>query len=247
MKFKDMVNEAVNSGIPPISLAYDVIHFLEGDKKLVRSFMEIESLDVGHLTYKEYRFIARRTKLGNAMIERHIEKLFRVYPKLITKDVLCITIPVYARLLMGGVLAGILFDALSCFEEVKPSAICIELSADVLYEDMQEAKLRIDELREMGFKVAICEVGDEFCPVFRLAEIAFDYAFVDQYVINSLSREDVERVAGSVVKFLHFVGVKVIAPDLETDAQLAGAKFAGFDGYGYKSPAPNFLEGGDNE
>ena len=46
----------------------------------------------------------------------------------------------------------------------------------------------------MGVRIAICEVGDEFCPVFRLAELPFDYAFVDDYATNSLDREDCERV-----------------------------------------------------
>ncbi len=243
MKLKESINELVQSGIQPLQLSYDAIRFFDGEEKILRSYLSVESLDIGHLTYKEYRFVARRTKLGNAMVQRHIEKLFREYPKLIKKrGVKCITLPVYARLLMGGALSGLLFDALTYFEKVEAEKICIELSADILYEDMKEARLRIDELRTMGFRVAICEVGDEFCPVFRLAELRFDYAFVDEYVTASLTGEDAERVAGSIVKFLRYMGVRSVAPHLKKRKEIAIAQSLGFDGYGMAAPSSNIEE-----
>ncbi len=243
MKLKDSVNEVVQSGVTPLQLTCDTVKFFDEEKKLLRTFLEVESLDVGHLTYKEYRFVARRTKVGDALVQRHVEKLFRAYPELIKKrGISCLTIPVYARILMGGKLAGLLFDALNYFEEVEPSRICIELSADLLYEDIEEAKKRIDELRQMGFKVAVCEVGDEFCPVFRLAELKFDYAFVDDFVCESLEREDAERIAGSIVKFLQYVGVKAIIPDISGKKQAEKAKLLGFSGYINARPAPSPME-----
>ena len=131
-----------------------------------------------------------------------------------------------------------LFDALTLYPEVPPATVCIELSADILYEDIADARQRVKELRDLGVKIAICEVGDEFCPVFRLAELAFDYAFIDEYATSSLDREDCERVAGSLVKYLHFLDVKVIAPLLETEDQITGAKNAGCDGYTLFEPLP---------
>ncbi len=243
MKWKTLIDETVQSGIKPIDLAYDSIRFFENDGKILRSLLEIESLELGHLTYKEYRFVARRTKIGDALVQRHIEKLFRAYPTVIKKKgVACITIPTYARLLKEGKLAGMLFDALTYFDGINPTHICIELSADILYEDIEEAKKRIDELREMGFKVAICEVGDEYCPVFRLAELRFDYAFVDEYVVNSLLSADAERVAGSIVKFLQYVGVKTVAPSLSGKKAVDVAKRLGFDGYSTEKASPNKWE-----
>ena len=74
--------------------------------------------------------------------------------------------------------------------------------------------------------------------MFRLAELAFDYAFLDEFATASLDRDDNERVAGSLVKYLHFLNVKVIAPLLETEDQIAGAKNAGCDGYTLYEPLP---------
>ncbi len=260
MKIKDKVNEVIESGIAPIHLEYDRIDFfsdIEAERAaaiangvdtdessvdqhggIIRSFMVINSLDLGTLTYKQYRFVARRTKQGDHMVKRHIEKLFREYPELELRmpKAECFTIPVYARLLKDGTLASMLFDGFTLFPDVPAEKICIELSADILYEDIEESKKRIDELRELGVKIAICEVGDEFCPVFRLAEIKFDYAFADEFATSTLDSEDAERVAGSLVKFLHFLNVKVVAPDLDSEAKIKGAIETGFDGFGFSEP-----------
>ncbi len=248
MKFKELVDETVKSGITPIRLTYDRMNSFATGKAILRSFMVVESLDLGTLTYREYRFVARRTKQGNAMIRRHIEKLFRAYThEPPDADALeCISIPVYARLLKGGELAEMLMEAFASFPEVPPSKICIELSADILYEDIKEAKSRLKDLRDMGLKLAICEVGDEFCPVFRLSELSFDYAFADEFATASLSADDYERVAGSLVSFLHLLNVAVYAPGLDSEAALDAARLVGFDGYGMNESLSNYDElGGD--
>ncbi len=245
MKFKEKVELTLNSGIAPIALSFEEMSFFETDKKIFRSFLVVNSLELGILTYKEYRFVARRTKQGNALVKRHIEKVFRAFHELDSEMFDCITIPVYARLLKNGELSEMLMEAFAVFPEVEPKKICIELSADILYEDIAEAKKYIQDLREMGLRIAICEVGDEYCPVFRLAEFSFDYAFADRFTTESLEREDFERVAGSLVKFLQLLNVKVLAPALSGKSTVEAAKNVGFDGYGIDPEIPNYESGGN--
>lgn len=232
LKIKEMVKEAVESGVPPIIFEYSPIVFFHENRKVARTFMVINSLDLGTLKLQQYRYVARRTKQGNHMVKRHIDKLVRMISGgEEDPSIECYTIPVYARLLKEGELAGMLFEALTLYPEVPASKLCVELSADILFEDMEESRKRIDELRGLGVRVAISEVGDEFCPVFRLAELRFDYAFLDAYATASLSREDADRVAGSLVSYLHFLDVAVIAPDLVSDEQIAGAESVECNGY----------------
>ena len=149
MNLKEMVDETLQSGITPIVLDYEDVRFFGSENRVVRSFMVLNSLDLGTLTMKEYRFVARRTKQGDHMIRRHIEKLVRVIPKLCEQNpkVECFTIPTYARLLKGGVLAGMLFDAFTLYPDTPANKLCIELSADILYEDMEETTERVAEHR----------------------------------------------------------------------------------------------------
>ena len=117
-----------------------------------------------------------------------------------------------------------------------------EINYETVYHN--RLKKKINELRALGVKVAICEVGDEFCPVFRLSEIKFDYAFMDVYSTSSLDGEDAERIAGSLVKYLHYLDAKVIAPGLDSEAKIAGAKGVGADGYTEDTDEPLYAEGG---
>ena len=243
------VKETVESKITPITLEFSDVNLFDGDSRIVRSFLVFNSLDLGVLTYGQYRFVARRTKLAYQIVRRHIEKLFRKIPELLPEGerIGCFTIPVYARLLMSGELATMLVDMISLYPEIPVSKICIELSADILYEDLKLAAEKIDELRELGFKIAIFEVGDEFCPVFRLSEIKFDYAFMDNYSVDSLDTDAAERVAGSLVNYLHHLKAKVIAPGLDTEERIRVARQLGADGYTAERIIDYYEEGGDTD
>ena len=227
------VKEVIESKISPIVIDFSDVHFFDNETKIVRSFLTANTLDLGVLGYAQYRFVARRTKVGDQLVRRHLEKLFRMIPDILTKypDVACFTVPVYARLLTDNLLLSMLMDMISLYPDVPPSKICIELSADILYEELSEASKSIDALRALGVRVAISEVGDQFCPVFRLSEFKFDYAFMDHYSTASLGTDDQERIAGSLVKYLHYLDARVVAPGLETDAKINGAKAIGADGY----------------
>ena len=127
LNLKEMVDETLQSGVTPIVLDYEDVRFFTTENHVVRSFMVLNSLDLGTLTMKEYRFVARRTKQGDHMIRRHIEKLVRAIPKLCEQNpkVECFTIPTYARLLKGGVLAGMLFDAFTLYPDTPANKLCI--------------------------------------------------------------------------------------------------------------------------
>ena len=233
MKLGDKVKALIESGVPPILFHYEPVRFFSSPEVVLRTHLVVNSLELGTLTMREYRVVARRTKQGDHRVERHLVKLCREIPKLLAEQprVTLFTVPVYARLLREGFLAKTLLETLALFPAVSPSCLCIELSADILYEDMEEAAARIAELRSLGVKVAIAEVGDEYCPVFRLTSLAFDYAFLDRYATDSLLGDSAERIAGSLVGFLHYLKVKVVAPLLETEEARAAAEAVGCDGY----------------
>lgn len=243
------VKETVESGITPIVLEFSKVKFFDSDEKIIRSFLTVNSLDLGVLGYAQYRFVARRTRVGNHLVRRHLEKLFRAMPTFLRQnpDVSSVTVPVYARLLDDSELANMLIDLSALYPEVPLSKICIELSADILYEELAAVSEKIDELRAIGVKVAICEVGDQFCPVFRLSEIKFDYAFMDSYSASSLDGESADRIAGSLVKYLHYLDARVIAPGLDTEAKIQGARAVGADGYTEDAEREIYAEGGIKE
>ena len=87
------------------------------------------------------------------------------------------------------------------------------------------------EAEKLGVKIAFCEVGDEFCPVFKLASMPLDMILLDAYTTNMLDKEEGERVAGSLIKYLRSFGVPVIAPELDSEEKIDAAKAFECDGY----------------
>ena len=76
------VQETIESGITPIVIELCDVNYFESREKLARTYLTINSLDLGVLTYKQYRMVARRTKQANQLTDRHLQKLFRQIPTL---------------------------------------------------------------------------------------------------------------------------------------------------------------------
>ena len=227
------VQQTVESGIIPIVIELNDVVFFESSERLSRTFLTINSLDLGVLGYPQYRFVAHRTKQAYHLTERHLTKLMRIIPTLVVDrpEISSYIVPVYARLLKSGELVDILLKALSLYPEAYAGRVCIELSCDVLFEDLDEVRAAMEQIRSMGFKTAISEVGDTFCPVFRVAELPLDYVFLDPSVITRLTADDAgERVVGSFISYLKDLGTLVFAPDAYDDATIAALRRAGCDG-----------------
>ena len=232
MKLQEKVTRTVDSGVMPITLLYDTVRFFDEAPEMKRSFLQINSLELGTLTYRQYRFVARRTKQGEALVRRHLHGILRAIPQMQQEGrTAAVCVPVYARTLQSGKLAELLFEAFTLFPQVQPSAVCVEISADILFEDVALAHERIAELHALGVKVAIGELGDEFCPIFRLTSFQFEYAFLDSYAIEHLLDDNAAQSVGALVAYLHTMHVRVIAPELTGEAQIKRARELGCDGY----------------
>ena len=227
------VQETIESGILPIVIETCDVNFFESREKLSRTHLTINSLDLGVLTYEQYRMVARRAKQANQLADRHVQKLFRILPTLMAsrEEVSCYIIPIYARLVRDGELVDILLRAMSIYPDAHPSRVCIEISSDILFEDIDSVRERIEQLRSMGYRIALSEVGDRFCPIFSLAELDFDYAFLDPALFARLTDESGERVVGSIVSYLKGLGVKSLATDVTDPSTLEALRRIGCDGF----------------
>ncbi len=231
MKQVDRVNEIIESGIAPISVAHRTIRFFKGDGTILRTSLVLNSLEVGVLGFEQYRYVAGRGKRGESLVACHAEKLFSSCPKDLVSDRLsCITLPAFPKTLLSGRLVSILFENFERYPHVSPSNIAVEISADILYEDKDEVAARLKELRALGVKLAVFEAGDEFCPLFRLAELSADLIFADRFATRGLLADD--ETASAFPDFVHRHGARVFAPDLPDRDSVERAKKAGYDGYG---------------
>ena len=249
---KQMVYDTLESGITPLVFDYRNVVFFGKETSVVRTSLVVNSLDVGSLSFSEYRYVARRSRAGVSLVKRHVEKLLRLIPKFLEKypQIQYFTIPVFPRMILDGELTRFLYDAFATNPDVYPDRVCLEVSADILYEEIDAVKARLDEIRDLGVRVAISEVGDEFCPLFKLNQLPFDLILLDPFATALLDRPESDRLLGSMIQYLRSFGVPVIAPDLESGDQVAAAKRLECDGYSAAegaSPASDETEEEDTE
>lgn len=232
MTIRKAVEQTLDSGIKPIVLDVQRVKNYAEEIEGVRTSLTIKSLALGTLTANEYRFIARRTVQANGLVERNIEKLFYFFDKIQKEHegAKFFTVSVYARTLLGGELSRMLLEEMRKHPSVDTTKIALEMSADILFENMPEFRKEILAVKELGFKIALCEVGSEFCPLLRLNEIPYDIVFLDGYVPNSIEANGREQEMMAVMNMITTHPVKVYGSCV-TKEQIPILEKLGADGY----------------
>ena len=230
MTIKKAVEQTIDSGIHPIVLDAQRVKNFGGEIEGVRTSLIVKSLSLGTLTANEYRFVARRTLQANRLVERNIEKLFYFYPLLLKEHhgAKFFTVSVYARTLRDGQLLTVLTDYLRKYP-VDPTKIYLEMSADILFEHLPEYKKELNAIKQLGFKIALCEVGSEFCPLLRLNELPYDIVFLDDYAVKSVEEEREQEIMG-VMNIISTHPVKIYGSCV-TPEQIPLLEKIGADGY----------------
>ena len=232
MIIRKAVEQVVDSGVNPIVLDVQRVVDFSGDLQGLRTSLNIKSLDLGFLTANEYRYVARRSEQGSRLVERNIEKLFYFYSDYIKEfsSAKFFTVSVYAKAMLNGVLFQTLSDFLKKYPLVEPQKICLEISADILFEDIEVYKKEINNIKQLGVKIALCEVAQEFCPLLRLNQINYDFVFLDGYFVESLEDEAREGQVNAVMNIINNRPCKVFGSCVKQDAIPLLEKL-GVDGY----------------
>ncbi len=236
MGVSEIVQRTVDSGAAPLALTYEEVLYFGSKKRIVRSMLEINSLELGKLRPKQYKVVAGRGKQGGELLRRQLAKVLEAFPDICAtfdNNVDCVTIPILSRTLFEGTAAKIIFEEFEKNASVSPSFICFEVSSDILFEEADKTKARIDELRDLGVKLAMCEVGDEFFPIFRLKSLPLEYAFADGFATDNFDPDD--ESSRVLPELTHLLGIKLFAPHI-TEGEAPGVRKAGYDGYSLDIP-----------
>jgi diguanylate cyclase (GGDEF)-like protein len=188
------------------------------------------------------------------------EALFRIAEELdllVELDLLCreIAIERFSELDLEGKLflnvtpAVILEDrfqggkTLCCSERegVSPERLVIELTENTPIEDYNLLRQAVDHYREMGFAIAIDDLGGGYAGFRHLAELQPELIKIDRYFIRNCHSDPVRRqLIHSICEIAHGVGSLVIAEGIETSQELDVVRSLGVNyvqGYLIAKPA----------
>lgn len=124
---------------------------------------------------------------------------------------------------------------------IEPDQLVLEAVERNRYTDVSRAAEQISELRELGVRIAVDDVGDGFASLTLVTHFKPDVVKISGTIVSMLPSEEALAVVGSIVHLAHQTGAWVVAENIESQAQADALAAAGVDwgqGNFLGTPAP---------
>jgi diguanylate cyclase (GGDEF)-like protein/PAS domain S-box-containing protein len=123
-----------------------------------------------------------------------------------------------------------------------PAALDLEITESVVMEDAHTTLATLRNLKGLGVNLAIDDFGTGYSSLSYLRRFPVDFLKVDRSIIQGVGEGPKEEaMLWALVNLAHSMGTRVIAEGVETKAQLARLREAGYDfgqGYYFAKPLP---------
>lgn len=125
---------------------------------------------------------------------------------------------------------------------IDPRRVVIEISEQYPLDDYQLIRNATDHYRNMGFEIAIDDLGAGYAGLRSWSEIRPEYVKVDRHFIHNINNDAIKyRFVECIQQIARDIGCRVIAEGVETTAELAAVRDVGIDlcqGYLLGKPKP---------
>jgi EAL domain-containing protein (putative c-di-GMP-specific phosphodiesterase class I) len=122
--------------------------------------------------------------------------------------------------------------------------VVLEITERASLEGMPDVRARVALLREMGFRIAIDDLGAGYAGLSSFALLEPDIVKLDMSLVRNLHREPTKKtLVRTMVKMCKDLGMLVTAEGIEEREELAEVQAAGCDllqGYLFARPGPPF-------
>ncbi len=118
----------------------------------------------------------------------------------------------------------------------------LEITENLLVQDMDSAVTVLERIRSLGVKVSIDDYGTGYSSLAYMKELPVDTLKIDRCFIDRLDRDAADRaIVNSTIVLARHLGMKVLAEGVETAAQLSALQAFSCDevqGYFFSEPLP---------
>ena len=127
-----------------------------------------------------------------------------------------------------------------------PANIVLEITERTAISDFDSFKLIVDELKKMGFNIAIDDAGAGYSSLQAIAELRPKYLKFDMVLVRDIDKDFIKQeLLKTLIDFANKTDSIVIAEGIETRAEYDTVKALGVhyaQGYYFARPAPQFIE-----
>ncbi len=123
-----------------------------------------------------------------------------------------------------------------------PAKLRLEITEGLLIENMENARNKIDELKELGISLSIDDFGTGYSSLSYLKNLPLDELKIDQSFVHSISEHSKDNILiNTIISIGHQFGLEVIAEGVENEQQLQKLLEMGcrnFQGFLFARPHP---------
>ena len=151
--------------------------------------------------------------------------------------------PIFVNLHPRDLLDPNLFDAKAPLAKFAKNVV-LEITERASLEPIPDLKGRLESLREMGFRLAIDDLGAGYASLSTLAQLQPDVAKIDMSLVRNIHLSETKlKLVNSLITLCEDLGIQVITEGVETAEELNALKEVGCDllqGFYFAKPALPF-------
>jgi EAL domain-containing protein (putative c-di-GMP-specific phosphodiesterase class I) len=103
--------------------------------------------------------------------------------------------------------------------ELGPRVI-LEITERTAISDFQVVRARLQNLKDMGFRVAIDDLGSGYSTLTSVAHLEPEIVKFDMLLVRSIDQSRLrQRLLGQLIEFAKSIGCQVVAEGIETEAE----------------------------
>lgn len=123
-----------------------------------------------------------------------------------------------------------------------PHLLTIEVTETVDLDNWKEAGSIIQSIKELGVHIAMDDFGSGFSSLSYLQDTTVDEVKIDQSLVRAITTSEKSyQLLHSVIKMIHFLGLRVTVEGIETQAELEAVRDMGAEtgqGFLWSKPVP---------
>lgn len=96
--------------------------------------------------------------------------------------------------------------------------LLIEITEDSIEKNLDVAKQNILKVKELGFRIALDDLGSGYTSLISLCEYPIDVAKIDRDVLLLTDRERGKKLFFGIVSLAHYLNLTVVCEGVETEA-----------------------------
>ncbi len=99
-------------------------------------------------------------------------------------------------------------------------AVVLEITERAALHDVEEAKVKMRELRSIGYRIALDDLGAGYAGLTAFAQLRPDVVKLDMALVQGIDRDPVKRkIVASVTQISRDMGITVVGEGVETQAE----------------------------